>query len=374
LKKLDQIFDYEGRIQTDDRDNYRCGFVSLIGAPNMGKSTLLNALLKEDLCIATRRPQTTRHAILGILSGKGCQVCLVDTPGVIETPAYKLQEGMMEAVAGAFHSADGLLVVTDVFSTPIPDDALFQKLQKSRKPIIVVVNKVDLVNVVKDKHDPQKRSVGVEEAVAVWRQLLPSALAILPVTASAGPDDPGVIALRHILTGGPNVAAAMRNLGRPVPGMLPAGQTQYWTDEHIKAALLPLSPPLYDQDVLTDRTERFVASEMIRAALFETFRKELPYCCEVQVTGFNEPKESDLKKGKKQITRISADIIVERESQKIIVIGKKGEQIKNVGIKAREKLEDFLQSQVRCRGVYTDDVLTTQSRFANACPLYYRSI
>jgi GTPase len=333
---------YEGRIGSDS-DDFRCGFVSIIGAPNMGKSTLLNALLQENLCITTPRPQTTRHAILGILKGDNCQVCLVDTPGVIENPAYKLQEGMMEAVVGAFHDADVLLVVTDVFSTPIPNDALFHKVQRSQKPVIVVVNKVDLAAKVNPdaEENKDKLSLTPEQAVGIWRQLLPNALAIVPVAASHGPGDSGVVVLRKMLTGGPDLPASIRDLGRPIVGMFQPG-VKTLTDAQVKKDLLPISPPLYDDEILTDRTERFVASEIIRAALFQSLRKELPYCCEVQVTAFTEPKEGD----SKPIIKISADVIVERDSQKVIVIGKKGEQIKQVGVQAREKLEDFLQAQV----------------------------
>jgi len=349
LDELNQRFDYDGRMTNnsrndddDDDDDYRCGFVAILGPPNAGKSTLLNALLQEDLCIATARPQTTRHAILGILSMDNAQVCLVDTPGVIGDPAYKLQEGMMEAVVGAYHDADVLLVVTDVFSTPIPDDALFRKVQQGRKPVIVVVNKIDLASKVNKESDNKKLSVTPEQAVALWRQLLPEAVAILPATASQGPEDPGVVALRRMLAGGPDVPAALRGLGRPIQGMFPDGVKSY-TDDQLRNMLLPISPPLYDTEILTDRTERFVASEIIREALFLTLRKELPYCCEVRVTEFKEPKEGETKK---PITRISADIVVERDSQKLIVIGKNGEQIKNVGTAARIKLEDFLQCKV----------------------------
>ena len=143
LSELDESFEYEGRLPM--RENFRCGFVSILGAPNMGKSTLLNALLKEDLCIATRRPQTTRHAILGVLTTADAQLCLIDTPGIIANPAYKLQEGMMEAVMTAFYDSDVLMVVTDLFSSPIPDDKIFEKVKRSRVPIVVVINKIDLV-------------------------------------------------------------------------------------------------------------------------------------------------------------------------------------------------------------------------------------
>jgi len=350
-KKLDSSFAYTGRMQGDSYQDaaFRCGFVSIIGAPNMGKSTLLNALLQEELCIATARPQTTRHAILGLLNTDQAQVCLVDTPGVIDEPAYKLQEGMMEAVVGAVYDADVLLVVTDLFSTPIPDDALFEKVVKMmrQKPVLVAVNKIDLAKKVNVKlTENQEKTVTVEQAVHRWRQLLPDALAIIPVAASLGPDNPGVVALRALLTGGPDVPAAIRNLGRPVPGMFRPGSAPFLTNAQA-AAMLPVSPPLYDSEILTDRPERFMASEMIRAALFQSLKKELPYCCEVQIDSFKEPSSTD-EAGNKQkaVIRISAHIYVERDSQKIIVIGKNGQQIKQIGVAAREKLEEFFQAQV----------------------------
>jgi GTP-binding protein Era len=170
--------------------------------------------------------------------------------------------------------------------------------------------------------------------------MLPEAVAILPCSASQGPNDPGIKALRRILTGGPDVAAAIRDLGRPIPGMFRDQRKLVMSDDEAKC-LLPISPPLYDQDILTDRTERFIASEMIRAALFQSLKKELPYCCEVQISAFKEPVQ-----GQTPIIRIEASVVVERDSQKIIVIGKNGEKIKQVGIAARHKLEDFFQSKV----------------------------
>lgn len=371
LEELDEKFNYDGRILRGNVDENRCGYVCIIGAPNMGKSTLLNALLQEDLCICTSRPQTTRHAILGILSTNNTQICFIDTPGIIETPAYKLQEGMMEAVTTAFRDADVLLVVTDLFSTPIPNDTLFTKVQKSTKPVIVVINKIDLKaqaanvkqaspkakqksgggDITMDMETTMQKTVTVEEAVALWRQLVPNALLIVPTSAQNGPDDPGVVLLRRLLCGGPLVRDALLNLGRPIPGMFQSSaitiNDPLWNDETIRSYLLPLSPPLYDTDIITDRTERFVASEIIRAVLFTTFQKELPYCCEVRITEFKEPKglSSNGKKSDHMI-RISADIIVERDSQKAIVIGTNGQQIKQVGVVAREKLQDFLQEPV----------------------------
>jgi small GTP-binding protein len=257
IKELVGIVEYEGRMPM--KENFRCGFVSILGAPNMGKSTLLNALLREDLCIATRRPQTTRHAILGVLTTSDCQLCLVDTPGIIDTPAYKLQEGMMEAVMGAFHDSDVLMVVTDIFSTPIPDDEIFEKVRRSRKPTIVVINKIDLegkANRNSDENKEEGRTVTVVDAVAKWRSLLPEALAILPVAASEGIDNPGVVALRKLLLGGDDLPSSIRDMGRPVPGMF-RPEVTFLTDEDAKA-LLPESPPLYDEEILTDRPERYV--------------------------------------------------------------------------------------------------------------------
>lgn len=289
---------------------------------------------------------------MGLLTTDSVQVCLVDTPGVIDEPAYKLQEGMMEAVVGAFQDADVLLVVTDLFSSPIPDDELFRKVRISDKPVIVAINKVDLASKVNaDSPANKDKTVTAEQAVRFWRELLPDAIAILPMAASNGPDDAGVAALRRLLTGGPDLPAAFRDMGRPIPGMFRVGSARdYLTDEEAQA-LLPKSPPLYDQEALTDRTERFVASEIIRASLFETLKKELPYCCEVRVTQFKEPKQveedgSGKKKSKAPVLRIEAQILVERDSQKIIVIGKGGEQIKKVGMAARKKLEEFFQTKV----------------------------
>lgn len=371
LIQLDEAFDYNGRLPsklTSDKaisreTSFRCGFISIIGAANMGKSTLLNSLLQEELCITTRRPQTTRHAILGILSTPFSQACLLDTPGVLDGPAaYKLQERMMEAVKGAVNSADILLVVTDMFSTPLPDyDDLFQKVQSTGKPVIVAINKIDLSGQASpldktkstddsiDDENETEKTFTVPDAVAKWRELLPNALAIIPVCAlqannSAAPSSdgnistqhPGVHLLRQILVGGDDVPAAIRALGRPINGMFRPG-VQFLSDEEVKA-LLPEGPPLYDEESISDRSERFFASELIRESLFETLKKELPYSCEVQVTNFKEPKGTS----DNGITLIEAKIFVERDSQKIIIVGKGGAKIKEIGTSARKKIERFL--------------------------------
>ena len=305
------------------------------------QSTLMNALLETDLCVATRRPQTTRHAILGVVTDENRQLCLVDTPGVIGEPAYKLQEGMMEAVMGAFHDSDVLIVVTDLFSTPIPDDNLFHKVQRSKKPVIVAVNKIDLatrVNAIENQEED--RTLTVEGAIARWRSLLPEALIILPISACDGPNGAGVDVLRRILMGKENVSSALRGLGRPIAGMFREGMNTL--TDFVCQEILPIGPPLYDRDTLTDRSERFFSSEIIRASLFENLRKEVPYCCEVRIESFKEPKENE----RKPIVQIAASVVVERESQKGIVVGKGGENIKKIGVEAREKLEEFLEAKV----------------------------
>ncbi|KAG7363930.1 GTP-binding protein Era [Nitzschia inconspicua] len=352
LQQLDSTFDYEGRLPSQvHKQDFRCGYVGILGAPNMGKSTLLNALLEENLCIATRRPQTTRHAIMGVLTTANSQLCLIDTPGIIQDPAYKLQEGMMEAVQGTFQDSDAFLVVTDLFSTPIPDDEIFEKLTRTKKPIVVAINKIDLEGQAKipTRKDSARddggdsvvddKTYSLVEAVAKWRRLLPNALAIVPVSAVEGVSNPGVDLLRMILVGEGDIPSAIRNMGRPIAGMFRNNQ-QFLSNEDAKA-LLPLGPPLYEQDVLTDRSERFFCAELIRESLFECLNKEVPYCCEVQVYYFKEPRGKQ-----KRVIDIRAYIYVERESQKGIVVGKGGQQLKEVGIMARGKIERFLGEPV----------------------------
>lgn len=396
LKDLDQkIESYEGRLpskmdvannddegatvvdeENAEQQQHRCGFVGIVGAPNMGKSTLLNALLKEDLCIATRRPQTTRHAILGVMSSSTRQCCLLDTPGVLEGEgAYKLQANMMEAVKGAMKDSDLFLVVTDMFSTPIPNDEIFHRLSQCYKPVVVVVNKIDLEgraqrpeekpkdennqSEIDEEEDEEEfeKTYTVAEAVAKWRMLLPNALAIIPMAASAETptkgkskeaattatveEHPGISLLRQILVGSgtdeiEDIPALVRALGRPVPGMFQSGIGCLTNEDTQK--LLPVGPPLYDDDFLSDRSVRFFCSELIREALLESryLKKELPYCCEVQITEYKEPRKVN------EITRIEATIFVERDGQKAIVVGKGGDVIKKVGIIAREKIERFL--------------------------------
>lgn len=407
IQELDQKFSYQGRMRPQHGDNRqqqqqqrrqddgRFGYIGLVGAPNMGKSTLLNALIGEELCVASRRPQTTRHAILGILTEQNVQLAFLDTPGVIKNPSYLLQEGMMEAVKGALNDADVILLVTDVFSTPLPDDDLFAKIQllssSGAKPVIVAVNKVDMLAKVIEKRKlwEQKQKLEVEEsprigglpissmsngeqeddedtldyavtsdtktysvedAVLRWRMLLPNALAIIPLIAT-DTNHAGVRCLRTLLCAISDVPESIRNLGRPIPGMFREG-VKFISNQEARS-LLPVGPPLYEEDALTDRSERFFASEMIRAAIFEEFQKEIPYCTEVQVTEFKESKQqqqqqqkNDGENNNNSMLRLSAIIFVERESQMGILVGTGGKQIKKVGIRARKSLESFFQSKV----------------------------
>ena len=394
LLDLESKLDYDGRISSkvsssdddaitsSDDDNehddatssssstHRCALVTILGLPNMGKSTLLNALLSDDLAIATSRPQTTRHAILGVMTTDHSQICLTDTPGIIGNPAYRLQEGMMDVVNGAVRDCDLFLVVTDVYSggkmmdsyeddddddidnldkMGIGEDMLI-KLQQSHRPVIVVVNKVDLVADT-DESVYTNTPVKAIQTIQKWRSVLPDAFAIIPTCAANGPEDQGVVALRSILLANDpdvNVGAAIRNLGRPVAGMFPANASIMPSNEEAKA-ILPIGPPLYHEDFFTDRTDRFCASELIRETLFESFKKEMPYCCEVRIETFDEsrryldedsPGGNNNKKNKSMI-RIGAVILVERDSQKGIVVGKGGQKIKDVGMDARKKLQAF---------------------------------
>lgn len=416
LRNLDKAFSYTGRLSsrinnynsTDDAP-YRCGFVSIIGAPNMGKSTLLNALIEESLSIISDKPQTTRHSILGIISTNTSQICFYDTPGILDTPSYQLQTNMMETVKGAFRDGDVLIIVTDSYNTPIPSDILFHKVQLSNKPKIIIINKIDLFQEQSQSQQSSNNNrtiSSLNEVMYNWRQLVPDAIAILPISAIKGSKDIGIKVLRNILTNDRiHLLESIRELGRPVPYMfLPqcystpsfqvstmtattttelsspviekktTGSLSYSSIEMESTLLdiIPISPPLYDIEMYTDRTERFIASEMIRSILFTSklLHGEIPYCCEVQVLEFKESSsvinikqqsEANKRPGssnsapprlqQQPLLRISADIIVERDSQKIIVVGKNGQVIKQVGILAREKLEAFFQSKVMFKSI-----------------------
>jgi GTP-binding protein Era len=265
---------------------HRSGFINIIGSPNVGKSTLMNALVGERLSIITSKAQTTRHRILGFVNDDEYQMVFSDTPGIID-PAYKLQESMMDFVRSAFEDADVLVYMVELGEKELKDPQFFEKLQKSSTPLLLLINKID-------KGDQQS----LDEAVAHWKECLPRA-EIYPISA-------------------------LERFG--------VDQVM----DRIKA-LLPLGPAYYPKDQLTDKTERFVVSEVIREKILLHYDKEIPYAVEIQVESF---KESD------DIIRIGAVILVERDTQKGILIGHQGKGLKRVGTEARKDLEQFFAKKI----------------------------
>lgn len=266
---------------------HKSGFVNIIGNPNVGKSTLMNALVGERLSIITSKAQTTRHRIMGIVNGDDFQIVYSDTPGILK-PNYKLQESMMKFVRGAVSDADIILYVTDTVEQQSERNAdILEKIQRSGIPVILVINKIDLTTQEK-----------LEALVAEWRERLPEAT-IIPASAKEGFNIGGIF--DHII-------------------------------KH-----LPEGEPFYPKDTLTDKTLRFFASEIIREKILKNYDKEIPYCCEIEIDSYKEEPAID---------RISATIYVARDSQKGIVIGHKGEKLKKVGQQAREDLEKFLDKKV----------------------------
>lgn len=270
---------------------HKAGFVSIIGKPNVGKSTLMNVLVGERLSIITPKAQTTRHRILGIVNEEDYQIVFSDTPGIIK-PKYSLQESMMSFVNGSLTDADVLLFVTDINEEYDEDDVL-EKILNRDIPTIVLINKID--KALQEK---------VDEKIAYWQQKLN------PVSIYA--------------------ISALHN--HNVEGIL---------DQVL--SILPEHPAYYDKEELTDRSERFFISEIIREKIFLNYQKEIPYSTEVIVKSF---KEEALKNGKGQMIRISAEIVVERDSQKNILIGTGGNMLKKVGTEARIEAEKFLDSKV----------------------------
>ncbi|HEX8023155.1 GTPase Era [Mucilaginibacter sp.] len=264
---------------------HQAGFVSIIGKPNAGKSTLMNALVGEKMSIITPKAQTTRHRILGIVNDENYQIVFSDTPGVIK-PHYALHESMMHQVDGSIVDADLILLVTDIYEEYDEADVL-KKLERSEAPLAILINKID-----------QSDEETVKKKVEFWQEKL-NPKAIFAISALHG----------H------NIKAIMDF----VIGNLP---------EHAA---------YYEKDALTDRNDRFFASEMIREQVFKQYKKEIPYSTEVIVTAFIEGEK---------LYRISAEIIVERESQKNIIIGKNGEMLKIVGTYARRSMEDFFQKKI----------------------------
>ena len=265
---------------------HKSGFVNIIGNPNVGKSTLMNALVGERLSIINAKAQTTRHRIMGIVSGEDFQIVYSDTPGILK-PAYKLQESMMRFVTGALTDADVILYVTDTVEQADRAAEILGNIRHSRIPTIVVINKVDLSN-----------PAALDALVEKWHETLPEAR-IVPVSAREQFNIEGLF--RTILE------------------------------------LLPEGPAFYPKDTLTDKTLRFFASEIIREKILRFYDKEIPYCCEIAIDAYKEEPTID---------RIAATIYVARDSQKGILIGHKGEKLKRVGQTAREDLEQFLGKKV----------------------------
>ena len=265
---------------------HRSGFVNIIGNPNVGKSTLMNALVGEKLCIVTAKAQTTRHRIMGIVNGEDWQIVYSDTPGILK-PSYRLQRNMMNFVDGAIGDADIILYVTDTVETPDKNGEYVSKLSRLECPVIVVINKIDVSS--------QER---VNALMEWWKEQLPQS-EVIPASA-----------LEHF------------NLDTIL--------------EAVKSRL-PVCPPWYDKDAFTDRNLRFFASEIIREKILLNYKEEIPYCCEVGIESFKEGAER---------YDIDAVIYVMRESQKGIIIGKQGAALKKVGTQARIDMEDFFQKKV----------------------------
>jgi len=272
---------------------HKAGFVSIIGKPNVGKSTLMNVLVGERLSIITPKAQTTRHRILGIVNEEEYQIVFSDTPGIIK-PKYSLQESMMSFVNGSLTDADVLLFVTDINEQHDEEDVL-EKLLNRDIPTIVLINKIDTA-----------LQEQVDEKIAYWQEKL-NPVAIYAISALH----------KH------NVDGLMDRV----------------------LEMLPEHPPYYDKEDYTDRSERFFVSEIIREKIFLNYQKEIPYSTEVIVKSF---KEEELRSGKPGdlMIRITAEIVVERDSQKNILIGTAGKMLKKVGTEARLEIEKFLGNKV----------------------------
>lgn len=265
---------------------HKSGFVNIIGNPNVGKSTLMNALVGEKLSIITSKAQTTRHRIMGIVSSEDFQIVYSDTPGILK-PSYKLQESMMKFVTGAVADADVILYVTDTVERGERSAEIIDRIRQSGVPAIVVINKIDLTT-------PE----ALEALVDKWQGELPEAR-IVPASAKENFNIEGLF--KTILD------------------------------------LLPEGPAFYPKDTLTDKTLRFFVSEIIREKILRFYDKEIPYCCEIEIESYKEEPAID---------RIAATIYVARDSQKGILIGHKGEKLKRVGQAAREDMEQFLGKKV----------------------------
>ncbi|WP_339874736.1 GTPase Era [uncultured Algoriphagus sp.] len=269
-----------------DLQKHQAGFVNIIGKPNVGKSTLMNILVGERLSIITSKAQTTRHRIIGLTNSDNYQIVFSDTPGMLK-PQYELQKNMMSFVNISLEDADIILFVTDLYETDADIEHVLEKINQSGVPVLLVINKIDLA-----------KPGQLEEITSYWTSRIKSEL-VIPISAGE----------------------------------------KFNTEKIMQEILdrLPEHPAFYDKAELSDRSERFFASEIIREKIFENYKKEIPYSSEVSIEDF---------KVKKNIISVRAIIYVERDSQKGIIIGDKGAALKKVGIQAREELEKFFGKKV----------------------------
>jgi len=265
---------------------HKAGFVNIIGNPNVGKSTLMNALVGEKLSIITSKAQTTRHRILGIVNNEDYQIVFSDTPGIIK-PAYELQESMMDFVKSAFDDADVLIYMVEVGEKELKNEAFFNKIINSKIPVILLLNKID-----------KSTQEEVEEKINYWRNKVPNSFVYV------------ISALEKF-----NVETVFYKI----------------------IELLPEGPPFYPKDQLTDKSERFFVNEKIREKILQHYKKEIPYSVEVDTESFVEEEH---------IIKIHAIIMVERDTQKGIIIGHKGSAIKRVGSEARKDLQQFFEKKI----------------------------
>ena len=265
---------------------HKAGYVNIIGNPNVGKSTLMNAFVGERLSIITSKAQTTRHRILGIVNGEDFQILFSDTPGIIK-PAYELQASMMDFVKSAFEDADILIYMVEPGETELKDEAFFNKITNTKVPVILLINKID-----------KSTQEVIDDKMSYWQEKVPNAL-IYPISA-----------LENF-----NVQTIFEKI----------------------IELLPESPAFYPKDQLTDKPERFFVNEAIREKILMHYKKEIPYSVEIDTEEFFEEE---------RIIKIRSVIMVERDSQKGIIIGHKGSALKRVGAEARKDLEKFFDKKI----------------------------
>ena len=268
-------------------EHHKAGFVNIVGNPNVGKSTLMNDLVGERISIITSKAQTTRHRIMGIVNTPDYQIVYSDTPGVLK-PKYKLQESMLDFSQGALTDADVLLYVTDVVEDPTKNLDFLNRVAKEKVPMILIINKIDLL----------KGNADLIQIIDRWKEILPKA------------------------------------------EVFPTSAKEHFNVDNLKKRileLLPVSPPFFGKDALTDKPARFFVTEIIREKILLNYDKEIPYSAEVLVEKFDEKEET---------IHIMAVIYVERDTQKGIIIGRRGEKIKQVGTEARKEIERFFDKRV----------------------------